>query len=284
MPKELGPGWIAPDGRTAERIRHHYRVERELADRLRSSTPEDRVTLYNEVYDELFAQVVDHPQLREGTDRAGRDAVVSRYARQLRPMVPPGSTLLEVGAGDCALSLKMAPHVRRVIATDVSADIASLAGSAENFEFRVVDGRTFPVEDGSIDVAYSNQLLEHLHPDDAREQTANVLATLAPGGRYVCLTPHPLSGPHDVSVHFTAEPTGFHLREYRTRDLVELFRAAGFGSVKVPAHLGRFQAVLPAAPFLLVERLVALLPVRLRRNRYVDKLIRPGGGVVGFRA
>jgi predicted SAM-dependent methyltransferase len=34
----------------------------------------------------------------------------------------------------------------------------------------------------SVDLAYSNQLMEHLHPDDASEQLANVYRALKPGG------------------------------------------------------------------------------------------------------
>ena len=41
------------DERPPELLRQHYEVERELADRLRHSTREERRTLYGEVYDEL---------------------------------------------------------------------------------------------------------------------------------------------------------------------------------------------------------------------------------------
>jgi hypothetical protein len=31
--------------------------------------------------------------------------------------------------------------------------------------------------------------MEHLHPEDAFEQLRNIIRALAPGGRYVCITP-----------------------------------------------------------------------------------------------
>ena len=51
------------DTRSPERLRLHYEVERELSDRLRAASAEERATLYGEVYDELFRRVEDHPQL-----------------------------------------------------------------------------------------------------------------------------------------------------------------------------------------------------------------------------
>ena len=53
----------AESQRTPEQLRHHYEVERELADRLRSASREERKQLYAGVYDELFRRVPDHPQL-----------------------------------------------------------------------------------------------------------------------------------------------------------------------------------------------------------------------------
>ena len=48
--------------RTREELRQHYDVERELADRLRTASKDERRTLYAEVYDELFKRVPLHPQ------------------------------------------------------------------------------------------------------------------------------------------------------------------------------------------------------------------------------
>ena len=45
------------DARTTERIRAHYEVERELADRLRNAPREERRALYSLVYDELFRTI-----------------------------------------------------------------------------------------------------------------------------------------------------------------------------------------------------------------------------------
>ena len=86
-----------------------------------------------------------------------------------------------------------------------------------------------PVPDGSVDVAYSNQLMEHLHPDDAQAQLADIHRALGPGGCYVCVTPRPAPpAPGDVSMYFDEVARGFHLREYTVGELRAMFRRVGF--------------------------------------------------------
>jgi hypothetical protein len=48
--------------RTAEELRQHYEIEKELATRLRNSSRGERAAMYTQVYDELFRRVPKHPQ------------------------------------------------------------------------------------------------------------------------------------------------------------------------------------------------------------------------------
>ena len=225
-----------PDVRTAERIRVHYEVERELADRLRNSSRSDRRDLYSLVYDELFERVPDHPQLTRKVSAEDTRVQLELQMRFLRHFLRPGITFLEIGAGDCSLSVEIARTARRVYALDVSESISALAEHPANLERVISDGVSIPVPAGSVDFAYSNQLMEHLHPDDAFEQLRNILQALAPGGRYICITPNRLNGPHDVSSHFDREATGFHIKEYTVTELTHLFRAAGFAKARAWAQ------------------------------------------------
>ena len=55
--------------RARDLLRQHYEVERELSDRLRHATREERRSLYGQVYDELYQRVPHHPQLtRKSSD------------------------------------------------------------------------------------------------------------------------------------------------------------------------------------------------------------------------
>ena len=104
--------------------------------------------------------------------------------------------------------------MRQVYALDVSAEITSRVSLPSNFKLILSDGTSVPLPPESVDVAYSNQLMEHLHPDDALEQLQGIWRALRPGGVYICLTPNRVNGPHDISQYFDSVATGFHLKEY----------------------------------------------------------------------
>ncbi len=264
----------AGDSRPRERIQSHYEIERALADKLRNAPPEERGQLYASLYEELFRRVPDHPQhaARE-EDVAARAAMVQRHLALLWPYLAPHSVFLEVGAGDCRLAEEVARRVKHVYAVEISATIAAKAPRLPHFELVLSDGISIPVPDGSVDIAFSYQLMEHLHPDDATAQLVNIHRALPPGGRYLCLTPNQLTGPHDVTRHFTSVATGFHLREYTMVELVKLFREAGFRDVHflVSMRIG----YLRTSPVLLtgLEFAFRLLPTGTRRA--VARHVRP---------
>ncbi|WP_395745353.1 class I SAM-dependent methyltransferase [Prosthecobacter sp.] len=251
--------------RTPEQLRQHYEVERELADRLRRASKEQRRTLYSEVYDELFKRVPQHPQ---HTNEASPERLAADVAEKMEivaPFLKPQTVFLEVGPGDCEFAKAVAAKVAQVLAVDVSDEITRKRVLPENLKVVLSDGSTIPVPPGSVNVAYSNQLMEHLHPDDAVEQLRHLHAALAPGGVYLCITPSRLTGPHDISGVFDREATGFHLKEYTVGDLSALFREVGFSKVCIVfGGRGKF-TLLPTWPAVACEKLLDLLPHGLRK-------------------
>src|SRR5215210_3557988 len=91
------------ESRSPERLREHYLIERELADRLRSAGRDERRHLYTALYDELFRRVRDHPQLTRKADARTQAASVAGRMSLLRRFLSPDTVYLEVGPGDCAL-------------------------------------------------------------------------------------------------------------------------------------------------------------------------------------
>lgn len=246
-------------------LRQHYEVERELADRLRRATREERRSLYGPVYDELYQRVPHHPQLtRKSSAELTRQALTPQL-RLLRRYLRPETTLLEIGPGDCALSMELAPRVRQVYGLDVSEEITHRLSLPTNFKLILSDGTSVPLPPETVDVAFSNQLMEHLHPDDALEQLEGIWRALRPGGVYICITPNRLNGPHDISQHFDSVATGFHLKEYTVGELSRLFKQVGFR--KVQALLGMRGACVPApvAPVIAGEMVLGLVPPKARR-------------------
>ncbi len=262
------------EARNPERLYAHYLVERELADRLRRASREERATLYGMVYDELFQKVPDHPQLTRRRDGSAVQSAIAPQLRLLERFLKPETVFLEVGAGDCRLSLAVAARVRKVYAVDVSAQIAQFGDAPPGFELIISDGTSIPAPGGSVELVYSNQLMEHLHPEDAHDQLRAIHAALAPGGRYICITPNALSGPHDISKYFDDSATGFHLREYTAAELAKIFRRVGFTRVQA-LHGARGRFVLgPVWPLIWLERALAGLPARVRRACGRNVLIR----------
>lgn len=272
-----------PADRSASELREHYEVEKELAGRLRASAPGERQRLYTSLYDELFRRLPRHPQLQRKQDPAVTRLLVALQMPIIRRYLRPGATYLEVGPGDCMLVREVAGHAARCYAIDVSTEITRTADWPANLEMIISDGSSVPVPEGSVDVAYSNQLMEHLHPNDAMQQLRNLHRALRPGGVYICRTPSRLSGPHDVSAYFDEVATGFHLREYAYRDLSALFREAGFRRLEAFVVLrGRF-VPHPLFPVLALEALLGALPRglagRLARTRPAQLLL--GVNLVG---
>jgi SAM-dependent methyltransferase len=250
--------------RTPEQIREHYEIEKELANRLRHASKQERCYLYSSLYDELYRRVSHHPQLTRKTSPIETTQVVESKMKFLRPFLTEDSTFMEVGPGDCALSYEVTKFVKQVYAVDVSDEISKGLTPTDNFQLILSDGCSIPIPQDSVNVAYSNQLMEHLHPNDAFDQLQNIYNTLVPGGIYICITPNRLSGPHDVSKYFDVIATGFHLREYTISELSMLFRKVGFSKVRVYVGAKGIYRRFPAIPLILYERLLYMLPFTLR--------------------
>jgi SAM-dependent methyltransferase len=250
--------------RSRQDIAQHYVVERELADRLRSAAPADRASLYGIVYDELFRRVPTHPQLTRKEDDGARAAAVAERMVLLSRFLQPDTVFLEIGAGDGSLTRQVAARVRHCYALDVSREILGKA-SGSNVEAVLSDGCSVPIPAGSVTVAYSYQVMEHIHPDDAVEQLGNIFRALAPGGIYLCITPSRLNGPHDVSQYFDDIARGFHLKEYTFTELAELFRQTGFSSSRALVGISHRYFSMPLGLLRTLEVILGVLPARLRR-------------------
>jgi SAM-dependent methyltransferase len=241
-----------------ERRRHHFEVERELADRLRAASRVERRALYPVIYAELFRRV-EMPD-----DRPAQRAQVGPLLELVRPFLTPGSGFAEFGAGHCDLSLAVAARADRVWAVDAVVPDLPASEVPANFRF-VPAGEVDRLPRSGVDVALSCHFVEHLHPDDLPDHLAEVRRLLRDGGIYVVVTPNRIYGPHDISRGFSDRAQGLHLREYCHHDLAGCLRRAGFvsvgaiGSPGTRPSTGRLRAASTA------ERVVDALPGAWRR-------------------
>jgi SAM-dependent methyltransferase len=272
---------LAKEKRALSQVYEHYLIEVELADKLRAANKEERKTLYRSLYDELFKRVPHHQQL---TNKASPEIEQLNIARQMSfilPHVKANDSFLEIGAGSCALSRAISKHCRKVVAIDVSRYVSEGEPLPSNCSFVITDGCDIPVPAGSVDVAYSNQLMEHLHVEDVLEQLGNIYIALKPGGRYVCVTPNSVAGPWDISMYFDEVSRGFHLKEYNSKELISVLRDAGFSRVDLYAGGRGFYIHVPVFMVRMTEWILNCLPY-MWRSRIALTL--PVRGLLGLRA
>ena len=244
------------DDRPIERIRAHYQLERQLARRLLAASKSERADVYSAVYAELFSSLADHPQ--RTIDRTSQGEQIRLELDLLRSFLSPHAHFLELGCGDARLSYAAAAMVKLASGVDVTEELIDRTHAPKNFRFVRTIGTDIDLPSDCVDVAYSNQLMEHLHPDDAQDQLAEIVRVLRPGGLYWCRTPNRVTGPHDVSRYFDYAATGFHLHEYDFRSMRRLFTRTGFRRVRfymtVRGVKTRFPYRLAATAETLVER------------------------------
>ena len=106
----------------------------------------------------------------------------------LLPHLRPGMRLLDFGCGPGTVTAGLARRVApgEVVGIDVSEEILDLARAhaaeqgVENVSFEAADVYALPFEDGSFDVAFAHQVLQHLaEPTAALIEVGRVLS---PGG------------------------------------------------------------------------------------------------------
>ena len=184
------------------------------------------------------------------------------------------TVFVEIGPGDCSLSFKISKFVKHVYAVDVSEEITNANKVPKNFKLILSDGVTVPIEE-KVDVVYSNQLIEHLHEDDVKLQLQlqNIHNALNVNGKYICITPSRLSGPHDISQYFDENAKGFHLKEYTFEELNTLFKNIGFNSVYGFWGVKDSFVKIPSKIIIITERLISKIPRKFRKNRVFASLL-----------
>jgi SAM-dependent methyltransferase len=244
-------------------------VERAIALRLRNATREERKAIYASMYDELLAKVPDHPRLGAAESAAAREGHNRSKFKLVEQHVNRSTVFVEFAPGDCTFAHLVCRHAKVVHGVDIS-DQSSHGGDASgappNFTLHTYDGYDLDLPDGFADVVFSDQLIEHLHPEDASLHFELAARILRPGGVYVLRTPHAFYGPFDISAFFSDTPEGFHLKEWTYAELGAVLARAGY-SARLGARRfrGRYQA-LPLGMFAGFEWLIGGIPRGLRKS------------------
>ncbi|HZN88404.1 MAG TPA: class I SAM-dependent methyltransferase [Thermoleophilaceae bacterium] len=125
----------------------------------------------------------------------------------------PGASLLDLGCGDGAWTMEVARHVgaEKVLGVEFIEEFAAAAGSAGVDVVAGDLGDPLPLEDGSVDVVHSNQVIEHVPKTDAFMR--EIARVLKPGG-YAVVSTNNLSSWHNiVSLSVGWQPTPCHVSD-----------------------------------------------------------------------
>ncbi len=262
---------------TEEMVMAHWHLERDLTRQLLDSTPETRWESFDRAYSELYRAL---PWLREDTaDDASR--APAEFSLWPHLVGKPPASVYEIGSGEGALARHLAGLGYEIRATEITRNRGDRA-SEHGVSWGQTDG--VHLDDfeaaGSFDAVISNQVVEHLHPDDLETHLRAARTLLRPGGRLAFATPHAYTGPHDISrVFASATPVGMHLHEYTYAELAAALYSAGFDSVRAPVRvpagvrerLGGWPPPRPSRAFtsylIGVERLIAKAGHPMRRRQ-----------------
>jgi len=276
---------------TEQMVLEHWELEKGLAKRLLDSTPDERPTVFEECYSTLYGKLYWLNALAQGSSVSTSAAAFMGWRCLIGE---PPKRIYEVGSGKGELISWLAANGFECRGSEITSERGSKWTTDNlNLSWGASDGihldRFEPM--GRYDVVVSNQVVEHLHPDDLLDHFKGVFSILAHGGRYILSTPHASSGPCDISRVFREDRTlGMHLKEYTYGEIASALTCAGFQRVdavmRLPARVRQRLGVLdhPIPSRLYRHYLQALeMPIGAMPTQRLKRTAASAAKLFGFR-
>ena len=264
---------------TEEMILAHWELEKRLTKEIFASNPEKRWEIVEQCYSTLYSELW---WLNQFIGAGSTIPPSQRYKNWVCLIGQPPKNIYEIGSGKGDMIAYLARCGFKCRATEITRERGQKhAFEHPNLSWGISDGVHLErFEDlNSYDVVVSDQVIEHLHPDDLYEHFKGVLSILLSRGRYLFATPHRYVGPSDISRVFKCDnPMGMHLKEYTYQELKELLEQAGFTDIqavlriplKITQLFGIYIKPKTSCIYLdylcVVEKLILLLPSQIRRK------------------
>lgn len=243
--------------KNSEELQKQYLFEKELAEKLKNSSKDERKNLYSQIYNDFENKKFETSPPQNTSKK------VNYRLKLVKKFTDPTKSLIEIGAGNCNFAIEIAKYVKNVIAIDVID--SPIKETPENYKYIRFDGFNIPTEPKSIDIAISDQVMEHIHEDDALDQLKNIYNCIKDSGKYICFTPNKTTGPWDISRHFDNEATGLHLKEYTYQEMSTLLKKVGFKKSEFYIGFKGHYLKAPTQILILLEKLFSKIPDRLRK-------------------
>lgn len=248
----------------------HFLLEKQLGNELRNSSANDRKVLYQKLYNKLFSTF---PEIATNLDSSEHDRIAWQM-KLIKRLYDKDKIFLEIGAGDCLLSKQLAKYFKKIVAYEVASSIPFIENKPDNLEIRIFNGVDMNEAKESVDIIYSNQVFEHLHTDDVPQILSAYHSFLKEKGQLVVITPHRLTGPHDISRYFTDDAQGFHMKEYSYKDMKTVLKKGGFKNIKGYVGYSKWGYVgLNINLLIFAEKVYSIFPKAFRRKVRGNSLI-----------
>ena len=259
---------------TESMVRAHWHLERRLRAKLLKSKKENRLSVFEYCYSELYSKL---PWLNKYVGQEDKAKSNEQLALWAQTIGAPPCKVYEVGSGRGELIVHLAKLGFACKGTEITHERAPdhHDRSHANLEWGVTDGIHLDSHEkpGSYDVVISNQVIEHLHPDDVDAHFKSCHHILKKNGRYIFNTPHRFTGPHDISRVFkSAVPRGMHLKEYTYSELVKRCNEAGFTRCyySVPK---KFKAVISKIGMNKQKQLITIGKFYLKLLLFIEEIL-----------
>jgi 2-polyprenyl-3-methyl-5-hydroxy-6-metoxy-1,4-benzoquinol methylase len=221
----------------------HFDWEVGFADAIKNSPRGNvRTALFDEAYSGL-SRLLREMRARDGRDLDAPMGFPSHSIPRLCDLIGAApKSILDVGCSTGSLVLALIHRGYDAHGIDVSSALVARAKSLLAQQTAFSSPERFITADflrhdfgaSRFDFIYSNDVLEHIHPDEAADFLEKCSQLLHPSGSLCLVTPNRFTGPGDASIlRFPrgSRSVGLHLREYSLNELVQLLRSYGFQSI-----------------------------------------------------
>ncbi|WP_323757927.1 class I SAM-dependent methyltransferase [Roseivirga sp.] len=188
-----------------------------------------RVKLYDEFYSKLIPIYGRDTSLINGIN--DKDKYVKLFAKELE-----NASVVDYGSGQGYMLQSIERHLKTKSLTGIDVVIPKSLKSHKTIRF--IESNIVNYEfDEKFDVAFSDNVLEHLVPEDADIHLKNIYNHLNPNGKLIIIMPNRLFGPWDVtrikdfsqSGKLAAE--GGHVNESTHTEMANQLKKIGFREV-----------------------------------------------------
>jgi SAM-dependent methyltransferase len=273
---------------TEEMILQHWELEKTYTRQLLSSTPQNRWEIFERCYTGLYESLPWLNTLVLQTEKANRTEDFEDWKALLGQ---PPQRIYEVGSGKGEMINYLSQCGFQCVGTDVTHERGHKhVPDNRNLSWEITDGVHLDkfTSNKSYDIVLSDQVIEHLHPDDIIIHFQSVFEVLKDDGKYIFRTPHVHQGPSDISEVFGCNRSmGMHLKEYTFTEINKSLHLAGFKNIgavlRIPNRVQNIfkRTINPRVSnrylnyLMIVESIIAIIPYQKVRRSISDFLRYP---------